>query len=330
MTRWHTVLDALALPAAASGATLDPAEATISVFTSGSGRITETFTAQSGSLELDTAGSGSSTIARPGGVTVDLSAVAAGLAAGGAEPQAQASANASSSVSGGSSTAIGSSADVATSLKYQLRLDASAVSEDLVIGFVPVDIQIQSFVTASVDAPGVNSGVGSAARALVYLSDGDITIGSTGRVTPAFADRLIYSDFASASGLGPLEDTSDLTTDLTRSFLTGTTYTVVKTAQAEVTAANSGANSASGDAEAVVDPIFTVNQAAFDAEYGAQCLVVFGGACPDVSALFSFSYSEGVTQGVVSGPTPIPLPASMSLLAIGFAALGYLRRRARG
>lgn len=313
----------------ATGIVLSDARSFATVFASGAngGRATTEGSFSLGSLDVDAERSGGGSRSRPGGVTVNTQAVGSVIIAGGDNPQTQAIAFSSTTPVGGSSTAVSSSTRAEAYLTYQVRIDPKDLPDDFVVGFLPVDIGIDSFAEANVSAAARSVGTSATALNSVFFSTDPFDIStSPGGVTFRPPDDLrIFIDSALADS-AVTESVSDLSVILQDNLLSSTTYYVLKSSVAFTQSQNSGADGASADATAILDPAFAINQSLFQSTYADQCLRDFGGDCPDVTTLFSINYSPGVTQGSLSNN--VPLPATLALLLVGLSGLAFKQRNA--
>lgn len=87
-----------------------------------------------------------------------------------------------------------------------------------------------------------------------------------------------------------------------------------------VIAACSAAGDPGAYCQAVADPLFQFDQAAFDAELAKQGLPSFS-----LSEYYSFAYSPNL----IPAPAPTPEPSSLSLLLAGFFIMGTMALRGR-
>ncbi|MEL7152250.1 MAG: hypothetical protein AAFN51_00325 [Pseudomonadota bacterium] len=235
-------------------------------------------------------------------------------------------------------------ADAAASgaLAYQAklnRIDGSALG--LMIDFAPISVTILADMEASV-TPGDFSDIALVARgsASVLASVAPISVNDAGGLDfDASLTDVLFSESVNARSDGTtFQDLDDRlkTTSFGADIQVGQDLYIGKTATSNVDALLKLPQniSVTASAQAVVDPVFSFDQARFDQLYGEQCLQVLGTACPAMDTLFSLSLSPFVGNGFgpsVSepGPAPVPLPLSAAFLLTAVAGMGLTKRRAQ-
>ena len=223
-------------------------------------------------------------------------------------------------------------ADAPAALAYQAIVTQTATPAGLTFGEIPVTATISAFLSVETEGLGVPLNVAASALVEVLISDARLTVGPRATLVASEPDRVdaLTAELFSEGTDSAVSDAGPRRVDLL--VPVDTVLWVGKRASVETTARLSQGSDlevaefeARSFARALVDPIFTFDDARFQTLYAADCAAAGLPACPDADSLFDFA----VSPGFANGPAVILTPPSVALLLTGVAGLVAARRRDR-